>query len=224
MNDFYRDRALFDAPKRRPRISAIEIREISRGAVLSLQGDDVENVILVVGGLLRLTRISSDGREVSLAYLIGGDVLTTDPVCPYQTTAETRAIVALVPPDVFRELRACNPDFSARIDHSFRRRASLLERRAEYAHRSAQVRVANALIEISSYLGAPLLLPRATTHHVIATFASTIREVVSVEMSGLVAGGAVSKQERLLVLNRDKLSEIVSAEAAVVGPGRYSKQ
>ncbi len=211
MTAFYLDRALLDAPKRTARASEIEIQEISRGAVVSLQGDHVEKVILVVGGLLRLTRISVDGREVSLAYLIGGDVLTTDTVCPYQAIAEAQTLIALVPWDVFAELRTKNQAFSARIDRSLRRRASLLEQRAEIAHRSARVRVANALLEISTHLRAPPLLPRTTTHQVIGTFASTIREVVSVELATLASRGAVAKRNRLMTLDRQRLREFVQA-------------
>lgn len=209
MNAYYVDRALFDAPNRPAGISTIEMREIGSRSVFSLQGDNLETISLVVGGLLRLARIAVDGREVSLAYLSGGDVLTTDTICPYQTTAESRAIVAQVPRDVFSELCSHNPAFAARIDRSLHRRSSLLERRAEYAHCLTIVRIANALLEISTHLNDPIVLPRVTTHQVIGTFASTIREVVSVEMPALISGGAVSKRGRQLALDRERLGDFV---------------
>jgi len=204
VNAFYVDRALFDAKIRPAGTEEVEIEYVKKGTMLALQGDPLNTVDLLVGGQVRLSRVSADGRESSIAIVLGGDVLTTCPTSPYQVLAEVSAILARIPRSLFESLREKNRDFAVRIDRTLRRRSSIVEQRIEFSHRSPTIRVARALIEISEHFRGRTKLPRPT-QVVIASFAGVIRETVSVEMSKLSRARAVSVSRKWIDLDLDRL-------------------
>lgn len=210
MNAFFLDRALFDAPSRPAGVQDIEIQQYKSGRVLALQGDRLETVDLVVGGQLRLSRVSASGREYAIAILLAGDVLTTSLSCPYQVLVTRSTLLARIPRNVFEALRARNGDFSARIDATLQRRAALVEQRLEFADSPPIARVANALLELSEYFRGSPELPR-TRQNVIGSFAALTRETVCNVMSKLERARAVSVTRRVMYLDLDRLKSLAKS-------------
>jgi len=194
---FYVDRALFDAKIRPPGIKHIKIEFRKPRRMLALEGDQLATVDLVVGGQIRLSRVSRK-REFALALLIRGDVVTLQSTSPYQAFVMRSTILARIPRSVFETLRANNREFAARIERSLQRRASLLEQRIAFSGYSATARVALALLEISEYCEGRSEIERPT-HGLIASFVGVTRETVTVEMQTL-------KRVRAVVVSRDSMT------------------
>jgi len=210
VNRFYIDRALFDAPNRPPRtFEQVQVLEFRRNDVLALPGDPVQEVQVLVGGRLRLLRITRDGREVSIAFVRATQVVVRDFECPYFVKAELSSIVVTVPRDLFYELAQLNSPFAQRLNEIDSARVRSLERRLESGQQSAQSKLARALDEMVRMFAGKVqerkqTIPRIS-HKVLATFAGLQRESVTVEMGRLVRAGVVEVLEDELVVDRSRL-------------------
>jgi len=216
---FYTDRALFDAPYRPAGTFAqIEVLEASAKHVFALPGDRVRHVHLVVGGLLWMARLTRDGREIPIAFVRSGEPVTQDRECRYLVRTESVSIVALVPRELFHELRSQNSRFAQRVEAAVIRRAVAVERRLEFigaGSPSVQTRVAMVLDELCKTFAdksvrrdASTRIPRFS-HETLAKFAGTSRPSVSIALGALRRAGVVSTSESEMLVNRSLLAAFV---------------
>lgn len=206
---YYADRVLFDAP-RRPEgaLEQVKVEERSEGHVLAIPGDPVREVVFLVGGSLRLIRLTRDGREISIAFVRPKEPVVREVEYRYLVTTESSSLVASVPRELLEELCRRNKEFAERIDSVFRRRALALERRLEFVGPGApsvRSRVAQTLEEMLEVFGDENDSVPRIPHRVLATFAGATRESVSVEMSRLAQAGVLSVSRFEILVDRARL-------------------
>ena len=90
-------------------ITQVELREIPRRQVIYLPGDPGEQVYFINGGRVKTSKVTRDGKELTLAYRGAGQVfgeLAVVDGSPREEMAEAmkNAIITELPVDVFREL------------------------------------------------------------------------------------------------------------------------
>lgn len=170
------------------------LKDVPRGGILFLQGDESHEVYVVASGRIRLYRMSPDGAEKTLAvhgdYEVFGDLAAIDGL-PRSAVAEsmTDSVVVEIASNAFIECLQGSWDLSERF---MKKLARMLRETDEsldlLAFAGARARVASALARSTDQCGRVSGL----THRDIATMASTSRETVSRVIGSLVDSGLVA--------------------------------
>jgi CRP/FNR family transcriptional regulator, cyclic AMP receptor protein len=126
-----------------------------RGAIYN-QGTRCNHLFFVVSGLVKLARISRDGRELTTALRANGEFFGPDlgnpGVSKAQETATAKGAVSVwrVPTQEFRDLLFHHPTLGLRILETLAQRQRQMERRLEcFAFKRTEARLAETLRELS---------------------------------------------------------------------------
>ncbi len=92
-------------------------RELSKGQIMMGDHNRCTGIPMVLRGRLRLFRISDKGREMTLYHIRDGELCIMAGVCAmgdveydFSLEAERDSVLAVIPPDTFRELLyRCDP-------------------------------------------------------------------------------------------------------------------
>ncbi len=161
--------------------AAGEVR-LPQGAVVFAPGDECENYLLVLEGVVRVQQIGEGGREIVLYRVCAGEtcVLTTASllaraVYAAEGIAETPVRAMAVPAAAFQQLLASSPIFRTFVFSTYGERLVQLMRVVEdVAFRRIDARLAERLLQRADAAG------RITaTHDELAVELGTVREVVS---------------------------------------------
>jgi len=139
--------------------SGANIKLLRKREVVYLPGDVREQVYLIAAGRVKLARVSSDGREVTLAILETGELVGESALVvagKRETSAEALTPVELL---VLRArtlqlIMERNPKVHLRITRLMARRRILVENRLEdLAFRTVPARLARVLLLLSKTYG-----------------------------------------------------------------------
>lgn len=103
-----------------PIAAASELRQLRRGDVLFLEGDEPHDLYIVVGGRIAISNRSPDGRESVVALMEAGDLFGEMPLFDHRgRSAGARALepseVVIVPYDPVKNLYQENPALLWRV-------------------------------------------------------------------------------------------------------------
>jgi len=180
-------------------------------ALLFDQGDTDRVIFLIKTGKVRLTRLTEDGKEVTVALLGPGDMLGEETLFDQSAQRTTNAVV-------IEEALVC----TAKADDLF----ALMSGNAELAINVAQVlndklidasvamedlaysKLSERLMHLFARIAADygVAAPRGTkldirlTHSEIASLVGSTRESVSAEMTALAQSGRIVVEDRSIVL------------------------
>jgi CRP-like cAMP-binding protein len=183
---------------------AVEIREIPRRQVIYLPGDPGDRVFFINGGRVKCSKVTRDGKELTLAYRGAGQIfgeLCVIDSTPRSEMAEAmkNAIITEIPRDTFHDLMLSD----AKLAFSFatvvgeRRRA--IETKLEHlVFRDVQAKLAALLLELAGEYGVEhedgLQIGLKITHQEMANLIGSTRETISLTL-------AQFKKKKLLDLN-----------------------
>ncbi len=175
-------------------------------------GDPSLQVYLLKEGRVKISRISEEGREVTIALLAPGEIFGELEVlgdAPRDTLAEALddCQICVVSKDVFLSMMSQKPDFSFRLTKLIGFRLRKIENRVEdLVFRDVPARLALLLVDLSKDYGREcpegVRLQIKITHQEIANLIGSIRETVSAILGEFKRDGWISFEGRQMTLLR----------------------
>lgn len=192
----------------------LQERSFAAGEILFLEGEPCQGLYIVESGRIRVFKSSPEGREQVLLIARRGDTFNDVPVFdggpnPASALALEPSRVSIVPKETLLSLVADCPaalaiirEFAVRLRHLTR----LVE---DLSFRSVVSRLAKTLLELAVVEGSPSPIPRLTQDE-MAAMVGSVRDVVGRALRTLEKAGAIKIEgQRLLVVDREKLREML---------------
>jgi len=205
-------------------MSSEEMNELSRVTRMAsfrkktpifFPGDPSHQVYLLKEGRVKISRISEEGREVTLAMLAPGEIFGELEVIgetPRDTLAEALddCQICVVSKEIFLSMVSRKPDFSFRLTKLIGFRLRKIESRVEdLVFRDVPARLAHLLIDLSLEHGREtpegIALQIKMTHQDIANLIGSIRETVSAVLGDFKREGWIAFEGRKMTLRRPDL-------------------
>ncbi len=196
---------------------ATRMESVKKKTPIFFPGDPSQQVYLLKEGRVKLSRISEEGREVTIALLEPGEIFGELEVlgdAPRDTLAEALddSKICVVSKKIFLEMVSSKPDFSFRLTKLIGFRMRKIESRVEdLVFRDVPARLAHLLLELAKDYGQKteqgLLLKIKITHQEIANLIGSIRETVSAVLGDFKREGWISFEGRQITLLRPDLLE-----------------
>jgi len=194
-----------------------EIKNFSKNDILFSESDPVQLFFVVEKGLIKLYKTSSEGRELQVSLIKGGDhfcLPLPDLGGKYLVSAmamEDTTLIA-VPAEKFKELlNSAVSETGLRIISGLCERIKTLSDLLEdIAFKDVEQRIIKTLVRLTEEKSPKdNIVYLTTTHYNIASMTGTVREVVSRTMSKLKREGVVSNSSsKGFKINRTKLQDL----------------
>jgi CRP-like cAMP-binding protein len=185
-------------------IEHVELREIPRRQVIYLPGDPGDRVYFINGGRVKTSKVTRDGKELTLAYRGAGQVfgeLAVVDGSPREEMAEAmkNAIITELPVEVFRELLMGDAALCFEFMAELGKRRRQLETKLEHlVFKDVQAKLAALLLELGEEYGqeneSGVLIGLKITHQEMANLIGSTRETISLTL-------AQFKKRKLLDMN-----------------------
>jgi CRP/FNR family transcriptional regulator len=210
--------AAIEDPAWRRISNAAQVVRLPPGTVTFRQGDACQNYVMVVGGSIRVQKITEAGREIVLYRVEPGDtcVLTTSCLFggtryPAEGITESEVEAAVLPLKEFHEAVASSDGFRKFVFTSFgERMAELMLLVEAIAFGRVDVRLAERLLALGGN-GARI----TTTHQQLAAELGTAREVVSRLLKEFERHGWLRlSRGQIEITDRAALTQLARAAAA----------
>lgn len=182
-----------------------------RGRVpLYREGDPAPGVHFLVSGFVKISRSSTEGKELMMALAGPGDVF--GPCCdPFGTSPATCSAVTqgparllVMPAATFHKLTLAEPTIARPLMQlMLRGRRGCIELATHLAFRSVESRLANllsSLIRWSPQGTTPVELPQLLTHAEMAHAVGTAREVVTRCLAHFEERGLIARRGRRILI------------------------
>ncbi len=171
----------------------VEIREIKRRQVIYLPGDPGDRVFFINGGRVKCSKVSRDGKELTLAYRgageLFGELCVFDGV-PREEMAEAmkNAIITELPRELFHELLMSDTAFTFRFATVVGQRRRQMETKLEHlVFRDVHAKLAALLIELAGQYGVEceqgVQIGLKITHQEMANLIGSTRETISLTLA-----------------------------------------
>lgn len=192
--------------------------ELKRRTPVYLPGDPSDKIYLIKRGVVKISTLTDEGKEIVLAFLHPGDVFgelaVVDP-SPRDHYAEIHedALICIFSRRDFLELMKVYPDLAFRVTKLLGLRLRRLGNRVEnLLFKSAHARLAQTLLELSDEYGVKdadgILLTLKLSQQEMGSLVGLSRESVNLCLSDFKRQGLVESSGRTLRLRRpDKLAE-----------------
>ncbi|EJL27704.1 Crp/Fnr family transcriptional regulator [Brevibacillus sp. BC25] len=177
------------------------------------EGEFLENAPLILDGLVRIFKLSSDGREVTLYRLSAGECcpliassILGETVYEASACVEKPSMVLNVPTKIYKKWIEKHQGFRQYIFQSFARRLIIMSNLIDDINfKSIRVRISEYLIEHTGAENNSL----AITHDQLAIELGTAREVISRTLKKM-------EKEGLLRVARGQITDIQRSKLPVV--------
>jgi CRP-like cAMP-binding protein len=172
------------------------------GAMIFYEGEACAGFHIVAEGLVRIYRVSAEGRMHTLSLL--RPVSTFNEVSavdggdnPYNATAVTQSTVLTLTHDCLMDLLANEPDLLSNYAQSLAHlNREYIERLEDMTFRSIPSRLAKLFLHETTYAEQISEAPTRLTQEEIASILGTTREVVGRALRGLLNAGLLRKEGR----------------------------
>jgi len=191
------------------------MESVSKKTPIFFPGDPSQQIYLLKEGRVKISRISEEGREVTLALLEPGEIFGELEVlddAPRDTLAEALddSKICVVSKALFLEMIHSMPALSFRLTKLIGFRMRKIESRVEdLVFKDVPARLAHLLLDLAKDYGkeAPqgVLLQIKITHQEIANLIGSIRETVSAVLGDFKREGWIAFEGRRIVLLKPKL-------------------
>ncbi len=199
------------------------VREIARctrretyqsGEMIFMEGDPCAGLFLIQTGLVKIYKLSAEGREQTLHALGPGQSFNEVAVLdggpnPANTTAVDATVVLRLPREDIRELAYRHPALAwAMLEHIARRARFLVSVVEDLGLRSVKARLAKLLLEEAQRSADAGSVERSQllTQHEMASRLGTVREMIGRALRSLVQDGAIRiDRHRIEVIDRAEL-------------------
>lgn len=197
--------------------AAVEIREIPRRQVIYLPGDPGDRVFFINGGRVKCSKVTRDGKELTLAYRGAGQLfgeLCIIDGTPRDEMAEAmkNAIITEVPRELFTELLQTDNKLCFNFACIVGDRRRQIETKLEHlVFRDVQAKLAALLLELGGEYGVEcedgLQIGLKITHQEMANLIGSTRETISLTLAQFKKKNLLDLNGRTVVLkNQEGLS------------------
>lgn len=197
----------------------VEIQQLRRRRVVYLPGDPGTWVYFVLAGRVKISKVTRDGKELTLALRTPGELFGELAILeggPREEMAEVveNATVAQIERKVFQELAQNNPVLSSRMVRVLLSRQRDLANKIEYLmFKDVHSKLAELLLSLSGEYGVEhprgTLVAMKITHQEMANLIGSTRETVSLTLSQFKRQKLVQSDGRkVIVLDRAGLQAL----------------
>lgn len=184
------------------------VRTFNKNTVVVNEGDRTDSLYVVLSGRVKVFLADDEGREVVLGTQGPGEyfgemVLDEGPRSASVMTLEPSRFV-VVSKEQFTGFLAAHPDFTVRLLRKLIHRArSLTNNVRSLALLDVYGRVARLLLELAVEQGGKRVIPEKLTQQDIASRVGASREMVSLILKDLSAGGYISIAGKAITVNKE---------------------
>jgi CRP/FNR family cyclic AMP-dependent transcriptional regulator len=182
-------------------------RAFPRNAVVLNEGDRTDSLYIILEGRVKAYVADADGKEAVLSTQGPGEyfgemVLDEGPRSASVMTLEPSRFL-VVPKADFRAFLVRNPEFAARvIEKLIHRVRALTENVKSLALMDVYGRIARLLLELAEKRDGRLVISERLTQKDIASRVGASREMVSLILKDLTAGGYIRNEGHTLIIER----------------------
>ncbi len=191
-------------------VSKVELQELPQRQVVYLPGDPGDRVFFINGGRIKCSKVTRDGKELTLGYRGPGQLfgeLAVIDGAPRGEMAEVMksAIVTVLGRDDFRDLLRSDAHLAFEFACVVGNRRRYAETRLEHLiFRDVPAKLAALLLDLGREYGAEedggVRLGVKITHQEMANLIGSTRETISLTLSQFKKRGLVDLDGRALVL------------------------
>jgi CRP-like cAMP-binding protein len=196
------------------------LQEVRRRRVIFLPGDPGTSVFFVNGGRVKISRVTRDGKELTLAYRGPGEIFGE--LClvdggPRAEMAEAmeNALVSEIPRVEFERLLETHPKMGLRLVKTLCERRRELENTVEkLVFHDVNAKLAELLLQLADDYGVDdargTLVAVKITHQEMANLIGSTRETVSLTLSQFKRKKLIATEGRKIILSdREGLKALV---------------
>lgn len=197
-------------PKLAELAAAVEIREIPRRQVIYLPGDPGDRVFFINGGRVKCSKVTRDGKELTLAYRGAGHMfgeLCVIDGTPRDEMAEAmkNAIITELPREIFAEFLLSDADLCFKFACIVGDRRRQIETKLEHlVFRDVQAKLAALLLDLGTEYGIEcedgMQIGLKITHQEMANLIGSTRETISLTLAQFKKKGLLDLNGRSVVL------------------------
>ena len=182
-------------------------RSFPRNSIIVNEGDRTDSLYIILEGRVKAFVGDADGKEVVLSTQGAGEyfgemVLDEGPRSASIMTLEPSRLL-IVPKADFKDFLARNPAFAARvIEKLIHRVRALTENVKSLALMDVYGRIARLLLELAVERDGKLVITERLTQKEIASRVGASREMVSLILKDLTAGGYLRNEGHTIVIER----------------------
>ena len=195
------------------------MRVVRRKEVLYLPGDAGDRIYLLKRGVVKISTLDDEGREIILALLRMGEVFgeeaaLEDAPRDHMAEAYEDALVCTVTKQDFLEMLRNHPSLAFKVTKLIGFRLKTFRNRVEnLLYKGAPARLAATLLELARDHGVPdaqgILLPLKLSQQDLANLIGVTRESVNLALSDFRKRGLIAIEGRTIRLLRPEALEAV---------------
>jgi CRP/FNR family cyclic AMP-dependent transcriptional regulator len=184
------------------------VRTFPKNAVVVNEGDRTDSLYVVLAGKVKVFLADEDGNQVTLGTQGAGEyfgemILDEGPRSASVMTLEPSRF-AVVSKEQFTAFLTSHPDFTVRLVRKLIHRGRALTNNVRsLALLDVYGRVARLLLDLAVEQGGRRLIPEKLTQQEIASRVGASREMVSLILKDLAAGGYISVSGKTITVNRE---------------------
>ena len=184
------------------------LRTFPKNAVIVNEGDSTDSLYIILAGRVRVFLANDEGKEVTLGTQGSGEyfgemVLDGGPRSASIMTLEPSRF-AVVSREQFTAFLAAHPDFSLRLIRKLiHRTRSLTNSVRSLALLDVYGRVARLLLDLAIEQDGRRVIPERLTQQDIASRVGASREMVSLILKDLSAGGYITISGKAITVNKE---------------------
>jgi CRP-like cAMP-binding protein len=197
-------------------VKTLELREIRRRQVVYLPGDPGDAVYFVNGGRLKVSKVTRDGKELTLAYRVPGEIFGE--LClieggPREEMSEAmeNSLISVVERPLFEQILLKEGLIGSRLVKVVAQRRREVENKIEQLiFKDVNAKLAELLLRLGEEYGIDdargTLVSLKITHQEMANLIGSTRETVSLTLSQFKRRGFIHTEGRKVILaDRDGL-------------------
>ncbi len=192
---------------------AATCQRYAQGATIFLEGDPTAGMYLVEQGVVKISRVSLEGREYIMHLPERGDTFNDVSTLdggpnPAHATAHTDVVLWRIDRDTVQRLARAYPDLTwALIEDLAGRTRQMVTLLHDLAMRSVRGRLARLLLQEAESRDSDVV-QRLLTQEEMAARLGTVREMVGRTLRGLANDGLIEfDRHRIVILNPQRLAE-----------------
>ncbi len=189
----------------------VELREIRRRQVIYLPGDPGQAVFLVNGGRVKVSKVTRDGKELTLSYRVPGEIFGETCLIdgePREEMAEAmeNALVTEIERTVYDELLRTQPSLGYKMTKILAQRRREIEAKIEnLVFKDVNSKLAELLLRFSEEYGVEdargTLVALKITHQEMANLIGSTRETVSLTLAQFKKRGLIQSEGRKVIIS-----------------------
>jgi len=189
----------------------VELREVRRRQVIYLPGDPGASIFFVNGGRVKISKVTRDGKELTLAYRGPGEIFGE--LCmleggPREEMAEAmeNAMITELSRDEFEKLVQQNGMLGYRLTKAMLQRRREVENKVEQLlFKDVNAKLAELLLRLGNEYGVQsgrgTLVALKITHQEMANLIGSTRETVSLTLSMFKKKGLIQTDGRKVIIS-----------------------